>query len=241
MGEKSGQRIPGTIAQDLGSQIVSGKYEPGAILEGEVAASLQRHVSRSAYREAVRILAAKGLVESRPKMGTRVSDRAKWNLLDPDVLSWMFSSAPSEELLASLFELRRMLEPEAARLAALRRTKHQIAEMEAAVDGMTRHGLDTAEGRQADGEFHTALLEASGNAFLITLTSAIGTAVIVTTKFKMERQALRDVVPEHRKVFDAIAAGDGNGAYQAMSDLVNMAYLSTAKARTKKNLDDKKA
>ncbi len=79
-------RIPGVIARDLGIKIVSCKIKPGTILEGEIAASDQRRVSRSAYREAVRILAAKGLVQPRPKMGTRVNERDAWHLLDPDVL-----------------------------------------------------------------------------------------------------------------------------------------------------------
>src|SRR3546814_6993652 len=78
------------------------------------------------YREAVRILAAKGLVESRPKTGTRVSPQAKWHLLDPDVLSWIFEFEPGDDLLASLFELRKIVEPEAAALAAQRRTEAQV-------------------------------------------------------------------------------------------------------------------
>src|SRR5688500_12771828 len=113
-------RLHGTIARDLGVLIVSGRYKPGDILNGEVAASDRLHVSRTAYREAVRILAAKGLVESRPKVGTKVSDQERWHLLDPDVLSWIFEFEPDETLLTSLFELRRIVEPQAAALAAIR-------------------------------------------------------------------------------------------------------------------------
>src|ERR1700689_2122244 len=97
-------RIPAKIARDLGVKIVSGRIKPGSILDGEVAASGRRKVSRSAYREAVRILVAKGLVESRPKIGTRVSALDKWNLLDPDVLAWMFAREPNPHLVTSLFE-----------------------------------------------------------------------------------------------------------------------------------------
>src|SRR4029434_6113896 len=96
-------RIHGTIARDLGIQIVSGRYQPGEVLDGEVAASDRLHVSRTAYREALRILAAKGLVESRPKTGTRVSPRPSWHLLDPDVLSLIFDLALSDDLLHILF------------------------------------------------------------------------------------------------------------------------------------------
>ena len=128
-------RIHGTIAQDLGIEIVSGKRPAGELLDGEVAASGQLKVSRTAYREAIRILAAKGLVESRPKTGTRVSARKQWHLLDPDVLSWIFRNEPDDQILANLFELRRIIEPEAAALAAKRRTDLHLREMEKALAG----------------------------------------------------------------------------------------------------------
>ena len=75
-------RLHGTVARDLGIRIVSGILAPGAMLEGEIAASEQFKVSRTAYREAIRILAAKGLVDSRPKIGTQVSERSAGRLLD---------------------------------------------------------------------------------------------------------------------------------------------------------------
>ena len=108
------RRIHGSIAHELGVAIVTGGYSPGDVLPGEVEFSEQLKVSRSAYREAVRILAAKGLVESRPKAGTRVSDRARWNLLDPDVLAWTFEGEPGEGHIRDLFELRRIVEPAAS-------------------------------------------------------------------------------------------------------------------------------
>jgi hypothetical protein len=87
-------RLHGTIARKLGIAIVSGRYQPGDLLDGEIASSEQFEVSRTAYREAVRILAAKGLVDARPKVGTRINPQLKWNLLDPDVLDWTFESEP---------------------------------------------------------------------------------------------------------------------------------------------------
>ena len=76
-------RLHGTIARDIGVRIVGGRIAPGSVLEGEIEASERLEVSRTAYREAVRILAAKGLIESRPKLGTRVSEPRHWHLLDP--------------------------------------------------------------------------------------------------------------------------------------------------------------
>ena len=77
-------RIPGKIAAKIGTKIVSGRLLPGVALDGEIEASEVLRVSRTAYREAIRILIAKGLVQSRPKFGTRVTDAAQWHLLDPD-------------------------------------------------------------------------------------------------------------------------------------------------------------
>src|SRR6478609_5297571 len=143
-------RIPGTIARDLGVMIVSGMLHPGMFLETEVAASDKRKVSRSAYREAVRILAAKGLVHSKPKVGTRVNDRSAWHLLDPDVLSWIFQIEPDYTLVYSLFEMRSMVEPEAAALAAERRNPGQVKIMASALDVMSHHKTTTKEWRDAD-------------------------------------------------------------------------------------------
>jgi DNA-binding FadR family transcriptional regulator len=222
----SGLRIPGTIARDLGVKIVSGKLKPGTVLEGEIVASDQRNVSRSAYREAVRILVAKGLVQSKPKTGTRVNERATWHLLDPDVLSWIFQVEPDKGLVTNLFELRKMVEPEAAALAAQRRSQQQLNIMAEALDCMAKHTLLKEEGRAADQRFHSALIEASGNFFLGSLSSSISAAVTWTTIYKQRYQPLkRDPVPDHRKVYNAVAAGNTAAARRAMGELVDLAFF----------------
>lgn len=221
-------RIHGTIARDLGIRIVSGAVEPGELLDGEIAASGSLNVSRTAYREALRMLAAKGLVESRPKTGTRVSPRDKWQLLDPDVLSWVFEIEPDEALIAGLFELRKIVEPEAAALAAQRRNDDHVAAMADALADMADHTLATDAGRDADQRFHAALLAAAGNPFLITLTSGVGAAVAWTTIYKQRNSPLlRDPLPDHRRVHDAVVAGDAAAAHRAMTDLVDMAFQDT--------------
>ena len=156
----TGRRLHGAIAHKLGAAIVSGEYRPGDTLSGEVAFSEALDVSRSAYREAVQVLSAKGLVESRPKTGTRVLPRHRWNLLDPDVLAWAFSGEPDIQFVRSLFELRSIVEPAAARLAAERRDKADLKEMRDALGAMRRHTLATDAGRAADRDFHNAVLAA---------------------------------------------------------------------------------
>ena len=221
-------RIHGTIARDLGIAIVSGRYRPGDILSGEIEFSEQLKVSRTAYREAIRMLAAKGLVESRPKTGTRVSERRRWNLLDPDVLAWMFETEPGEDFIRALFELRMIVEPAAAELAARRRDGRDLARMGHALEEMARHGLATEAGRAADQDFHDALLAATRNAALVSLSSSITAAVGWTTIFKQRKRKLpRDPLPEHQAIYDAIAAGDAPGAHAAMTELVQLALADT--------------
>jgi DNA-binding FadR family transcriptional regulator len=229
---KSAPRIPAKIAGDLGVKIVSGQLKPGTILDGEIAASGRRQVSRSAYREALRILIAKGLVQSRPKIGTRVTGMDQWHLLDPDVLSWMFAREPRQELLTSLFELRKLFEPQAAALAAERRTLKQLNQMGAALEIMVHETLATARGRLADQTFHTILLSAAANPFLTTLSSSVAAVVAWSTFFKQRTQRLRrDPVPDHIKVYEAVAAGDPGQARAAMTELLELAFADMARLR----------
>jgi DNA-binding FadR family transcriptional regulator len=221
-------RVHGAIAKDLGVSIVSGRLKVGELLQTELEAAEQLKVSRSAYREAIRILAAKGLVDSRPKTGTRVTPRNTWNLLDPQVLAWFFESDPSEDFLRGLFELRMIIEPAAAGFAAERRDAVQLERMRNALVRMQAHTVATEDGRQADREFHDTVLEATRNDALIALTSSIGAAVRWTTIFKQRKRDLpRDPMPEHWHVFDAIAAQRVDEARDAMAKLVAQALEDT--------------
>lgn len=223
-----GRRLHGAVAYKLGMAIVSGKYAPGDTLSGEVAFAEELEVSRSAYREAVQVLTAKGLVESRPKAGTRVLPRNRWNLLDPDVLAWAFAGEPDVAFVRDLFELRAIVEPAAARLAAQRRTKDDLKAMKDALAAMRRHTLATEAGRAADRDFHNAILHATGNDALMVLAASIGAAVNWTTQFKQRSRALpRNPIPDHAKVHDAIASGDADAAADAMQVLVELALEDT--------------
>lgn len=227
-------RIPGKIAAEIGCKIVSGRLKAGSLLDGEIEASGDRNVSRSAYREAIRILVAKGLVQSRPKIGTRVTETSEWHLLDPDVLSWIFVREPPRNLLVSLFELRKLVEPEAAALAAQRRSLEQMNRMGAALEVMARETLHTEQGRAADRDFHAILLSASANPFLVSLSSSVTAAVTWSTMFKERTQRLRrDAVPDHIKIYEAIAARDPGAARAAMINLIDLALSDVVQLRRK--------
>ncbi|WP_274532750.1 FadR/GntR family transcriptional regulator [Aureimonas ureilytica] len=218
------------MAQDIGTAILTGRYEPNDLLPNEVTFSEQLQVSRTAYREAVRILAAKGLVHSRPKAGTRVSPRSSWHFLDPDVLRWIFESGtPDPAFLRELFELRQIVEPAAAALAAERRTPQHVEDLRRALDNMDKYGLAVEDGRNADRLFHELILMATGNEALGTLASGIASAVRWTTMFKAkDGQMPRDPLPEHVAVFLAIEKGDPVEARRTMAELVGLALNDIA-------------
>lgn len=220
----TGRRLHGAIARKLGSDILSGEYLAGATLPTEAIATATLGVSRAAYREAVQVLIAKGLVESRPKAGTRVLPRDHWNLLDPDVLAWAFAREPDRRLIESLFELRGIIEPAAAAIAAERRSPEDLQRMKSGLALMRRHSLATDEGRQGDREFHAALLHATKNDALIALSAGIAAAVAWTTVYKQRGRDLpRDPLPFHLDVHDAIAERDPERARDAMRILVSSA------------------
>jgi DNA-binding FadR family transcriptional regulator len=227
----TGRRFHGAIVNKLGTAILSGEFAPGDKLSGEVEFSEALDVSRASFRESIQVLAAKGLVESRPKTGTRVLPRSRWNLLDPDVLGWAFTGEPDMRLIRSLFELRAMIEPNAARFAAERREREELRQMKDALAAMRRHTLATELGRAADRDFHHILMQATRNDALIVLSASIGAAVSWTTQFKQRARALpRNPIPDHVRVYEAIAAGDGEGASAAMKALVDLALQDTRAA-----------
>jgi DNA-binding FadR family transcriptional regulator len=225
---KRGRPAHVALAQQLGVAIVTGGHEPGSTLPGEVDLADHLGVSRSVVRESLRTLAAKGLVESRPKSGTKVRERQAWNMLDPELLGWMFEGAPPLTFVRSLFELRLIVEPAAAEFAAQKRTSQQLGRMGHALEEMALHGLATDAGRAADQAFHALILEATGNELLVSLSASIAAAVRWTTFFKYRNSKHpRDPLPEHRALFDAIAIGDARSARETTIALVSQAQRDT--------------
>jgi len=219
-------RVHGAIAREIGAAIVSGLLPPGHVLESETDAAARRKISRTAYREALRILSAKGLIHSRPRTGTRVSEMSDWHLLDPDLLAWLFGGTPRPDVLHGLFELRTMVEPAAAALAAQRRRAVHIERMQHALGDMRRYSLRRPEGRRADSDFHAALLAATANPFLMSLTNGVTAAVDSLTQYKLRlHKVKRDPVPDHGRVLEAIVARDADAARDAMTQLIRLAIL----------------
>ncbi|MDP2697630.1 FadR/GntR family transcriptional regulator [Thalassospira sp.] len=208
------------VAHDLGRRIVSGILSPGDILPTEAQLSETLHVSRTALREAIKILSAKGLIESRPKTGTKVKPRKNWNLLDPDILSWHFPE-PDPVFLYGLFETRLIIEPNTAAMAAERRSDSQLATIEATYLAMEAAEPGTEAVYLTDLEFHQAILDASGNDFMKTLGMLIESALIGSFKLSSGGpKAHVQSLPDHRAVYRAIADRNPEEARNVMRRLL---------------------
>ena len=216
------QSLHGRVVHAIGRRILSGDLPPGALLPAE----LELGASRTVVREAIKVLAAKGLVESRPKIGTRVRPRDAWNLLDPDVLAWQQEGATNEVLLRELTEVRRVIEPAAAELAAARADARDVAALGRAFGEMERtaqaaRGSDFEAFVQADMRFHLAILHACRNELLEQMSRVVYAALLVSFRATSRLPGrAKASLPKHRAIFDAIRAKDPRGAGAAMRHLV---------------------
>ena len=222
--------LHGQIVHAIGRQILSGKIRPGELLS--IPAELP--ASRTVLREAIKVLAAKGLVQSRPKTGTRVRPRQAWNLLDPDVLAWQQHGATPEPFLRKLTEVRLIVEPAAAELAAQRASAAAVQtmaeayrSMAAALAGRIR---DYQAFDQADMLFHQAILRACGNDLLEQVTQVVYSALLVSFQATSRLPGrAKASLPKHRAILDAIAARQAGRAGQAMRRLVQSTARSIAR------------
>ena len=217
----SRRNLHGQIANELGLSIVRGLHKPGSVLPNEENLSKKLNVSRTVLREAVRSLAAKGMVKSRPRTGTRVCERSNWNMLDPDILTWLVNVGPIEDVAGKLYEMRRIIEPAAASLAATHRSKDCIAALETAYRDMKEAGDVIEDGHEPDLRFHVTILLATENPFLASFGALIETGLIAAFRIsKSFPGAPQEFLPHHLTVLEAIRAGDSAGAHSAMSQLI---------------------
>ena len=213
--------LHGEVVHTIGLQIISGELQPGDPLPLEDELTSELSVSRTVLREAVRVLAAKGLVQARPKTGTRVRERREWNVLDPDVLSWRTEASHDQKLYEETMEVRLAIEPLAARLAATRATVEQVAAITAAYEAMEAGVDDQPAYLAADLQFHTQILGSCGNELLEHLGRVLravlrATFTLTTTPARSRRRAL----PLHRAILDGIVARDEQAAENAARTLI---------------------
>ena len=220
------------VVDELGRRIARGTWEPGDPLPVEDALAAEIGVSRGVVREAVKALVAKGMLRVRPRTGTRVLPPEHWNHLDRDVLRWK-QAGDATALLRDTGELRRIVEPEAARLAAqragpddIRALYDSLAAMESAAAEPGRSGYV-----EADITFHRALLDASGNRLLGSLGRAVDIAL--EHSFLVSTQtpgAVEASLPGHRAVVQAVEARDPAAAAAAVLAVIEAAGQEVARS-----------
>ncbi|MEV5749035.1 FadR/GntR family transcriptional regulator [Actinoallomurus sp. NPDC052308] len=224
-----GRGLHGQTVEAVANMIFAGEFQEG---DGIDVAGLQTRlgVSSTALREALKVLTAKGLILARPKRGTFVRPRSDWNLLDGDVIRWKFAAGPDDAFLRDLHEIRSIIEPSVAGLAASRRDTVQLIALERALQRMERARGDT-EVTAADVEFHRALLVATGNELLIRMDVMMGAGLAGRDALVHGVVGGADAIPNHRAVLEAVRAGDGDAAEEAMRALLLRAWRDLHRVR----------
>jgi DNA-binding FadR family transcriptional regulator len=228
MNAYAGRGLHGQLVELMGARIVHGHYPPGAPLYAETLES-EFEVSKTVVREAIRVLAAKGLVETRQRRGTVVLPRERWALLDADVLRWRGGQAPDFAFLENLAEVRGIVEPAAARLAAQRRTDEDLVRLDDALDAMTSAAPQTIA--TADVRFHRAILEATHNELLTQMEVVLAAGLQLRDEFVHVSSEASDSIPAHRALLEAIRAGDADLAAATVDSLLDQATEDLIAAR----------
>jgi DNA-binding FadR family transcriptional regulator len=231
--QNRGMNLTQQVAHTLGSAIIAGKYGENNPVPSEAVLCQQLKVSRSAAREAVKSLAAKGLLTSRARQGIRVLPESEWNLFDADVLRWMRDSNPSLQLLREFAELRVAVEPEAAMLAAQRQNHQKISQIGEALERMKQAESGLDDPLEADIAFHLSILDASENRFFSQLGRIIDTTLRVSIRFTNMRTGVHvGNHAEHKQIYDAIVANKPEMAANNAKLLMDSALATIVLALT---------
>jgi DNA-binding FadR family transcriptional regulator len=232
-GPMAARNLHGHVVQMLGQRIVSGELRSGEVLPPEAMMAEEMDVSRTSLREAMKVLSAKGLVEAKPKVGTRVRDVRFWNQLDADVLAWRCNSMPTGDFVQKLTEMREIIEPAAAASAARHRTAAQLHRMQEAIEAMTA-APDPEAWTTADLDFHEAILAATGNELLVSLFSVIETAL--SSYFTLSAHTAKNFkysLPQHQEVLLAIKNKQPEAANKAMLKVISDTRANLSSKRGK--------
>lgn len=224
------RRVLAEVVREIGLRIVKGNYSTGKAMPIEPALMLELGISRTVLREAIKTLTAKGLIESRGKLGTLVRDPKYWNLLDPTVIRLYCEAAEYSTFARAFQQIRAIIEPEAAALAAERHTSEHLKGLETAFAAM-QDAEDIDQWTAADLNFHEAILDATGNPFMRPLGALISTA-LQTLLFHSAENAtdFLQALSVHGRVLDGIRKRDPDKARTAMKTLLSRTALFVSKS-----------
>jgi len=214
------------VVEDLGLKIIKGEYKPGDTLPNEEMLSREFDVSRGVLREATKVLVKKGLIRLKPKIGTQILPQREWNLFDPDVLIWKFEAGNKMKFLENIIEVRRIIESEAAKLAAQRGGEEEISLIRSNYDKMVmflddKDGYSYEEYIKLDIKFHTSILEACRNELFSQIGYTIRQALLTARQSdKKDIKAQKETLPLHLDIVNAIENHKPEAAYRATQALV---------------------
>ncbi|HVZ27363.1 MAG TPA: FadR/GntR family transcriptional regulator [Rhizomicrobium sp.] len=214
------------IAAVLGSEILSGARKPGSRMPSVDEMYETFGVSRVVLREVTKTLAAKGMVTAKTRVGTLVADAASWNWLDPEVLGWRAKLGMDFAFLEQITNVRRAVEPAAARLAAHNRSREDLQRMRAALEAMRRAQGNRRDFTAADVAFHAAVMMASGNllfrAFAGVIEAALsGLLSAVSLSVFANRKNHAQAAERHAEILAAIERRDADAAARAMMRVID--------------------
>ena len=228
-------RVQKNVTAAIGLDICSERYPVGGVLPNENDLCELYGVSRTVIRESLKILATKGLVFSRPRIGTVVCEKDEWNSLDPQILEWMGPRIQDLDLLGCILETRRTVEPAAAEFAAERATVQEIADLENAWARMRNAGRNTEAFTRADVQFHEILLKASHNQVFRQLASIIHAALMYSLHRSNEAVDKRDeAIAIHLELVKALRMRDGQAARACSHRMLDLAERDLAPAMRKR-------
>lgn len=213
------RRLYEDIVDEIGKRIVSGVYSVGETLPSEEELCAEFDVSRTVIRDSIKVLTEKGIVRPKPRIGTIVQPREKWNQLDLDFLLWEYHRGNRFQVLQYATELRLFVEPDASAVMARRGSDEEIAAVRAAFAEMERAVAedDVQAFIDADKRFHTHIIEACANPLLtqinLTLQQFLSLSLEVTANLP---DKAAESLPTHRAIVEALVRRDEEAAYAAM-------------------------
>jgi DNA-binding FadR family transcriptional regulator len=221
------------VIREIGRRIVGGELAPGTALPSEATLVETLGVSRTALREALRVLGAKGLVEARQKKGTIVRPKCAWNFLDPDVFAWRLDSSELERVVAELHQLRHIIEPMAASLAASQAKPRDCDALKRAYREMEEAANDGVAFVDPDVRFHLGIIAASGNSLLSSLGQIIAVALRAYFAIGIDNpDGQVPSLPYHKAVLDAILARNSAAARVAMQNVIEHSERDSKQIRS---------
>lgn len=209
------------VAQEIACSILSGKFQQEDTIPGEKVLCEQLGVSRTALREAIKLLTAKGLLESKPKVGTKVVNRRYWNFLDPQLLSWIKTYQETDTLYQQFNNLRQAVEPEASALAATNATAEQRIELSEIFQNLCQMNRNNTpdEWANVDMQFHRLIFIATNNDFYLPFGNIHKVLFKNYIHYSLKSDGIRQ--NGHRDLYEAIMAGNADKARLASQYILN--------------------